>query len=142
MKCRFNSKITCIKLDKNCLRCSFRDVRTLDGIDTLTPELYVCPFCLTRDKLEAFYRYGKNGNILSTKECWVCGNRMLESTLFFTSQATPKELAVWVYEYPFRDFWKKCKFNTFSANLVKLNIADEFWENYKYLKEHRSIRTD
>jgi len=107
-----------------------------------------CPFCLHKDSLRNFVVNKRLGN------CPECENNMLITTLLRMLKWTPKEYAIFVYEYPFALFWSKCsnvyeypfalfwskcsnKFELWKNRLHNLNMSYEFWEIYKYLKEQR-----
>jgi len=90
-----------------------------------------CPFCLHKDFLRKFVVNKRLG------KCPECENGMLITTLLRMLKWTPKEYAIFVYEYPYAHFWSKCsfKFEIWKQRLYNLNMSYEFWLVYKTLKE-------
>ena len=130
--CKFDSKLHCVDILKKCLKCPYMgNQTTLDQTRNPTKATnYVCPFCLYSGKLKDFYAFNMKKKIEKTKQCPNCKNRMMEYTLFLIGSLTPSELALWIYQYPSRDFWSKCRFNDFKENLYKKGVSNEFWDNY------------
>lgn len=57
---------------------------------------------------------------------------MFMQTLIDITEMSNKDFAQWIIDYPFYEYWKKCKFNSFS-----FRIKDKgFWDMYKLLKEN------
>jgi len=91
-----------------------------------------CPFCLHKDKINAFLLSSKKGYDKRLGQCKQCGNKMLLATL--TKTWTPETFADFVAEYSTQGFWGKAKFRTFNDRLIAWGWAGIFWQRYH---EHR-----
>jgi len=96
-----------------------------------------CPFCLHRDLINKFLVSTKEGFSRRFGKCPECQNNMLLETLIRMLEMNAKGYADFVYNYPNAEFWRKVspKFDIWKKRLWNLNMANDFWEEYKQLKE-------
>ena len=133
--CKHNIKLICMSI-KECIECPYNPDMTLDKFftplissqdrETVFNKLFFCPFCLKNYLFKEFLQDNKK-----MLKCPFCHNEMLFDTIKKVLKMNAKQFAEFVYRYPFYEFWKKCKFETFTYTLNKLGISIDFLDSYK-----------
>jgi len=101
-------------------------------VTTLHTGVYWCPFCLHKDKIEAYLISTKKGYHKGLGLCPECKNKMQLKTL--TSKMTPEQFAEFAYGYRADGYWQKMPFTKFNERLKQIGWAQRFWNKYRQLK--------
>ena len=136
-KCRFDDKVSCFSLFKDCPSCPRFHNASLDDIIghetriqiTIAGNEYaMCPFCLYRTFFKDFATRKK------LLECPECKERFRTQSLILVSDnMSAEKYAEWVFGYG-KYFWKKIDFKKFNDRLWKYGISREFWDSYHMMK--------
>lgn len=94
-----------------------------------------CPFCLINLPLNNFLITVKKGIHQSLGKCPNCENEILLKTLDNLNVMTMKEFAKFIFDYRLNGFWDKAPFEQFKSRLKEFEDYQDFWDEYKRLKE-------
>jgi len=103
----------------------------LDIAEELKGKTILCPFCLHYNK---FFDYWNNRKDKRLMKCPKCQNLMQIETLQKMTVFTVQQFTKFVYDYRLSRFFDKIDFKNWNNRLYKLNISQEFWDEYKKLR--------
>jgi hypothetical protein len=92
----------------------------------------LCPFCMFGGDSGKFAVSVKGGFHKRLGKCPRCGVISQWTTL--KRRWTVQAFAEWCYKYSVEGFWKKVKWDDFTAGLRARGLLDAFWDIYHDLK--------
>lgn len=139
LKCKFNSKIHCSDIGKECLKCIYRrnsllskflGINEYDSSEVDNKKVMLCPFCLHMGKFSDYIQ--ENSKLL---RCPECENRFYVYTLIEINKLLPDSFAIWIWKYPRFEFWRRCKIQLFYSRLKEYGMYDEFINAYHSIRD-------
>lgn len=97
-------------------------------IDNHLFELFRCPFCLYETRLYRFILRKRDGKYSRMCKCLECNVKF--HLLSLVTDMTLSQYAKWIVDYPYAEFWRRCKFDVWVERLYKIDAHKQFWESY------------